>query len=82
MKLAAAAEMGIVCGLKTVGEAISNVTVHSMSIFKYEDINKEIDELYKDAKAHDDGETLVAYLGEERVAHIERDFNEAMERAI
>ena len=36
------------CGLKTIGEAVDNIEHHAMSIFKYEDINQELNEMYND----------------------------------
>lgn len=49
MKLKQALEIGLDCGLETIGEAILNINNHSGNIFSYENINKEIDELISDA---------------------------------
>ena len=38
-------EMGRECGLTTLGEAYDNVSIHATSLFKWEDIEKEIQEL-------------------------------------
>lgn len=51
MKLKDAIEMGLACGLQTKAEAINNVMLHSMSLFRYDDIAKEEAELIAEAKA-------------------------------
>lgn len=48
MKLKQALEIGLDCGLETIGEAILNINNHSGNLFSYENINKEIDELISD----------------------------------
>jgi len=48
MKLDKAIELGKACGLSTIGECIANVDYHAMNIFKYEEINTEINELLAD----------------------------------
>lgn len=45
MKLKEACELAKTCGLSTVGEAISNVTFNAISLFSYDEIDREIDEL-------------------------------------
>lgn len=50
MKLDKAIELGKACGLSTIEECIANVDYHAMSIFKYEEINTEINELLVDFK--------------------------------
>ena len=47
MNLIAAVSMGRFCGLSTVEECISNIELHSMNIFKYTEIQKELKELYE-----------------------------------
>lgn len=46
MKLQDAAAVAISCGLRTMKEAILNVWCHAANLFRYEDINKELYELY------------------------------------
>ena len=41
-------ELGKECGLTTWEECYDNVCLHASSIFKYDEINKEILELQKD----------------------------------
>lgn len=48
MKLKECLELGKECGLTTWEECYDNVYLHSSSIFKYDEINKEILELQKD----------------------------------
>lgn len=45
MKLKEACKLAKDCGLSTVGEAISNVTFHATSLFPYDEIDRELDEL-------------------------------------
>lgn len=45
MKLRKCLELGKNCGLKTVGEAHANVELHIMSLFKYSEITKEMNEI-------------------------------------
>ena len=45
MKLKTALEIGIDCGLKTIGECLYNIQIHSPSLFAYSEINKELNEL-------------------------------------
>lgn len=51
MKLEEAIKLGKDCGLETVEECIRNIELHAISLFKYEDINKELNELHNDWKA-------------------------------
>ena len=50
MKLKEALEIGIDCGLETARECIRNIQIHSLSLFSYSEIGKEIDELYTEAE--------------------------------
>ena len=45
MKLKTALEIGIDCGLETIGESLYNIQIHSSSLFTYAEINKELNEL-------------------------------------
>ncbi len=48
MKLKDTLEVGQDCGLGTVREAIDNIEIHGLSLFSYEDMAKELGELYKE----------------------------------
>lgn len=48
MKLIKALEIANECGLTTVNEALLNIDIHAMSIFKYDDIQKEVSEMYNE----------------------------------
>lgn len=48
MKLKDALETGWHCGMKTVGECIDNVDFHAMMIFTYDELEKEMLELFKE----------------------------------
>ena len=42
MKLKKCIEIGKECGLTTVGECIDNINIHSMNLFEYTKIDKEM----------------------------------------
>jgi len=46
MKLKSAISLAESCGLRTINEAITNVEIHSMMLFKIKDIQNEINEIY------------------------------------
>lgn len=48
MKLIDALELGDDCGLDLIEEAITNVEIHSGSLFLYAEMKKELNELYSD----------------------------------
>lgn len=48
MKLKTALEIGVDCGLETVGESLYNIQIHSPSLFTYDEINKELNELVRE----------------------------------
>lgn len=48
MTLKDACGFGIACGLNTVGESVFNIDIHSISIFSYDEISKELNELYSE----------------------------------
>ncbi len=45
MKIKEALEIGIGCGLETVGECVYNIELHAPSLFSYGDLPKELNEL-------------------------------------
>lgn len=53
MKLKECLELGAACGLNTWEECYDNIYLHAGSIFKYDEIGKEILELQKDMFAND-----------------------------
>lgn len=50
MKLKEAFEIANACGLTDVGEAILNIEFHACNIFNYDEIPKELKELYEDLR--------------------------------
>lgn len=48
MKLADALDIADSCGLDTYGEAIYNVNLHAPSLFGYDELHKELNELNKE----------------------------------
>ena len=43
-------EFGNACGLTTLNECVLNVELHCISIFSYDSLETEMQELYKDLK--------------------------------
>lgn len=62
MKLKEALELADECGLSTVGEAILNVELHALSLFPYEKMHTELNELYQEAAAYDDNQLISEVL--------------------
>ena len=50
MKLAECIELGHACGLSSLNSCVLNVEIHATSLFTYDEINKELQELYLDLK--------------------------------
>jgi hypothetical protein len=50
MKLKEALEIGDECGLSHIGEALLNIEIHAGSLFSYDKIAIEIEELFNDFK--------------------------------
>lgn len=50
MKVKEACKIADACGLETIGEAVFNIELHALNLFIYDEINKELNELYEDAK--------------------------------
>lgn len=48
MKLKRAIKIGKDCGLETIGEAICNIELHASSIFDFDKVQEEIEELHND----------------------------------
>ena len=48
MTLQKCLELGKECGLTTLDECVRNVEIHSGSLFKYDDLENELTELYED----------------------------------
>ena len=52
MKLKQACEIAEVCGIDTIYEAVTNIIFHAGTFFEYENVNKELEELYKEAEKY------------------------------
>ncbi|EGT3619388.1 hypothetical protein FJ641_08280 [Clostridium perfringens] len=50
MKLKRAIKIEKDCGLETMGEAICNIELHASSMFDFDNIQEEIEELHNDFK--------------------------------
>ena len=48
MRLKECMEIGKACGLYSIEECYDNIILHRLSLFEYDDISKEIEELQKD----------------------------------
>ena len=53
MKLREACNIGLACGLETLGEAVMNIQIHAMNIFTYDEMVKEINELVSECTIYD-----------------------------
>jgi hypothetical protein len=53
MTLETCMEIGKSCGLTKIEECYDNIYLHSSMIFKYQNINKEIEELQRDIFYHE-----------------------------
>lgn len=62
MKVKEACEIAEDCGLETIGEAILNIEIHSPSLFLYGEIDKELGELYEDAKNYRMDDSVLTLL--------------------
>lgn len=59
MKLSKDCDIGLACGLRTLREAVVNIDLHATSIFSYDEIVKEMAELYKELAKYDE-DALIA----------------------
>ena len=48
MRLINALEIGVCCGLRTIGEAVDNISIHMPNLFQYEKMYEEMEEIYDD----------------------------------
>jgi len=48
MNLKSACKIGKAVGMTTIGESVDSIEHFSMSIFKYKDIQSELNEMYND----------------------------------
>ena len=53
MKVEQACKIGNMCGLHTIGEAITNIELHAAQLFTFDKIDTELKELYIDAHNYD-----------------------------
>ena len=49
MTLKSCLEIGLDCGLETVGKSIYNMEIHALNIFEYSKINQELLQIYREA---------------------------------
>ena len=59
MTLKRACEIGCDCGLILVRDAVLNIELHCISIFSYDEINKELIELYAEFANVDNDATIL-----------------------
>jgi hypothetical protein len=70
VNLGKAAEMGYVCGLNTLDEAVDNVYMHATQLFYWPHIELELRSLYEDYAEHGNG-LVVDFLGAARCNEID-----------
>ena len=59
MKLREACNIGLACGLETLGEAVMNIQIHAMNIFTYDEMVKEINELVSECTNYDSNSKIL-----------------------
>ena len=59
MKLQDVMLMGMLCGLRTVGECVTNYEMHYLSFIPYSEVTDDVTELNKDLKAYYEGELVL-----------------------
>ena len=59
MKLIEALNIAKACGLNTVGEAVMNIRLHAVSLFPFEDLPSEFEQLESEVKSFDK-DTLIS----------------------
>ena len=59
MLMKAACEIGVACGLETLGEAVLNIKIHHANLFLNEEIQKEIGELEEDMNKYNQDDKIV-----------------------
>lgn len=62
MKVKEACEIAEDCGLETIHEAIINIQIHADCLFSYDDLKKELIELYEDAENYDTNDPIFVAL--------------------
>lgn len=63
MKLKEACEYALACDLSTVGEAVYNIRIHAPSLFTYDKLHAELEELAQDAEHVPDNILISVILG-------------------
>ena len=59
MLIKEACEIGVACGLETLGEAVLNIKIHHANLFLNEEIQKEIGELETDMSRYNQDDKIV-----------------------
>ena len=59
MLMKEACEIGVACGLETLGEAVLNIKIHHVNLFLNEEIQKEIGELEEDMNKYNQDDKIV-----------------------
>ena len=59
MLMKEACEIGVACGLETLGEAVLNIKIHHANLFLNEEIQKEFDELEEDMNKYNQDDKIV-----------------------
>lgn len=74
MTLYDACDIGYSMGLETIDECITNIQIHSMNIFPYDDIVDELQELHQEVKnkGFKGYESVEMVLGKQRMEEIDK----------
>ena len=74
MTLYDACDIGYSMGLETIDECITNILIHSMNIFPYDDITDELMELHQEVeeKGFKGHESVEMVLGKQKMEEIDK----------
>lgn len=74
MTLYDACDIGYSMGLESISECITNIQIHSTSLFPYDDIIDELQELHKEVeeKGFKGYESVEIVLGKQRMEEIDK----------
>lgn len=75
-KIKAACDVAYACGLKTLGEAITNFDIHFRSLLTPEQDKAEVEALNAELQGEDMSQLVTDILGPEHCAKIDQEFDE------
>lgn len=78
MKLYEACDLGYCMGMSTIGQCVDNVSANATNLFDFDDINDELQELFKEVKTggYNDNDSVALILGEKRMTEIDSEIED------